>query len=36
MNSNFNLLNKTKITINYINKQIINFPKSERILKDNI
>lgn len=36
MNSNYSLLNKTKLTIIYINKQIINFPKSERVLKDNI
>ena len=36
MNSNFILLNNTKKTINYINKQVINFPKNERVLKDNI
>ena len=36
MNSNFILLNNTKKTIYYINKQLINFPKSEMILKENI
>jgi len=36
MSSNFMLLNNTKKTIDYINKQLINYPKSERVLKDNI
>ena len=36
MNSNFALLNNTKKTIAYINKQLINYPKSEVILKQNI
>ena len=36
MNSNFVLLNNTKKTIAYINKQIINYPKSEVVLKQNI
>lgn len=36
MNSNFALLNNSKKTIAYINKQLINYPKSERILKENI
>lgn len=36
MPSNFILLNNTKKTINYIQKQLINYPKSERVLKDNI
>ena len=36
MHSNFALLNNTKKTINYINKQLINYPKNERVLKDNI
>ncbi len=36
MNSNYALLNKSKLTIIYINKQLVNFPKSERVLKDNI
>lgn len=36
MNSNFALLNNSKKTIAYINKQLINYPKSELILKQNI
>ena len=36
MNSNFALLNNTKKTIAFINKQLINYPKSEVILKHNI
>ena len=36
MNSNFNLLNNSKKTIAYINKQLINYPKSEVVLKQNI
>ena len=36
MNSNFTLLNNAKKTINYINKQLINYPKSEVVLKQNI
>ncbi len=36
MNSNFALLNNTKKTIAYINKQLINYPKSELVLKQNI
>ena len=36
MNYNFQLLNNTKKTITYINKQLINYPKSEVILKENI
>ena len=36
MNSNFALLNNSKKTINYINKQLINYPKSEVVLKQNI
>ena len=36
MNSNFTLLNNTKKTINYINKQLINYPKTENVLKQNI
>ncbi len=36
MNSNFTLLNNAKKTIAYINKQLINFPKSEVVLKQNI
>lgn len=36
MNSNFALLNNTKKTIAYINKQLINYPKSEVVLKQNI
>ena len=36
MNSNFALLNNTKNTIAFINKQLINYPKSEVILKQNI
>ncbi len=35
MNSNFALLNNTKKTIAYINKQLINYPRSEVILKHN-
>ncbi len=36
MNSNFALLNNSKKTIAYINKQLINYPKSEVILKQNM
>ena len=36
MNSNFALLNNTKKTIAFINKQLINYPKSEVVLKQNI
>ena len=36
MNSNFSLLNNTKKTIAFINKQLINYPKSEVVLKQNI
>lgn len=36
MNSNFALLNNSKKTIAYINKQLINYPKYERVLKENI
>ena len=36
MNSNFSLLNNSKKTIAYINKQLINFPKSEMVLKQNM
>ena len=36
MNSNFALLNNSKKTIAYINKQLINYPKSEVVLKKNI
>lgn len=36
MNSNFALLNNSKRTIAYINKQLINYPKSEMVLKQNI
>lgn len=36
MNSNFTLLNNSKKTIAYINKQLVNYPRSEVILKQNI
>ena len=36
MNYNFVLLNNTKKTIIYINKQLINYPKSDLVLKENI
>ncbi len=36
MNSNFALLNNSKKTIAFINKQLINYPKSEVVLKNNI
>lgn len=36
MNSNFTLLNNSKKTIAYINKQLINYPRSEVVLKQNI
>ena len=36
MNSNFALLNNTKKTIAFINKQLVNYPKSEVVLKQNI
>lgn len=36
MNSNFALLNNSKKTIAYINKQLINYPKAEVVLKQNI
>lgn len=36
MNYNFALLNNSKKTIAYINKQLINYPRSEVVLKQNI
>lgn len=36
MNSNFALLNNSKKTIAYINKQLINYPKCEVVLKQNM
>ena len=36
MNYNFALLNNTKKTIAFINKQLVNYPKSEVVLKQNI
>lgn len=36
MNSNFALLNNSKKTIAYINKQLVNYPKTEKVLKENI
>lgn len=36
MNSNFILLSRTEKTINYYNKILINYPKIELILKQNI
>lgn len=36
MNENFKILNNSKKTINYINKLLINYPKKEVILKQNI
>ena len=36
MNSNFSLLNNSKKTIAYINKQLVNYPKTEVVLKQNI
>ena len=36
MNYNFKVLNNTYKTINYINKILINYPKKEVILKQNI
>lgn len=36
MNSNFILLSKVQRTINYYNKILINYPKNEVILKQNI
>lgn len=36
MNSSFALLNNSKKTINYINKQLINYPRSEIVLKQNM
>ena len=36
MNSNFALLNNSKKTIAYINKQLVNFPKTECVLKQNM
>ena len=36
MNENFKLLINTEKTIRYINDIIINFPKKEKILKENI
>ncbi len=35
-NDDFILLSKTEKTIDYINKQLINYPKTEIILKNNI
>ena len=36
MNENFKILNNSKKTINYINKLLVNYPKKEVILKQNI
>lgn len=36
MNYNFYLLSKTKKTINYVSKILINFPNKEYVLKNNI
>lgn len=36
MNYNFKVLNNTYKTINYINKLLVNYPKKELILKNNI
>ena len=36
MNSNFALLNNTKKTIDFINKKLVNYNKSEVVLKQNI
>ncbi len=36
MNYNFKILNSTYKTINYINKLLVNFPKKEVVLKNNI
>ena len=36
MDNNFKILNNSKKTINYINKLLINYPKSYNILKNNI
>ncbi len=36
MNSNFHLLAKTQRIISYYNKILINFPKTEIVLKNNI
>lgn len=36
MNYNFKILNSTYRTINYINKLLVNYPKKEVILKNNI
>lgn len=34
--NNFKLLSKSELTFDYINKQLINYPKVETILKNNI
>ena len=36
MNYNFNLLSKSQKTINYVNKILVNYPKKELVLKNNI
>lgn len=36
MNYNFKILNNTYKTINYINKLLVNYPKKELVLKNNI
>ena len=36
MNSNFKILNNTYKTINYFNKLLINYPKKEIVLRNNI
>ena len=36
MNYNFKILNNTYKTINYINKILVNYPKKEMVLKQNI
>lgn len=36
MNYNFKILNNTYKTINYLNKLLVNFPKKEIVLKNNI
>lgn len=36
MNYNFKVLNNTYKTINYINKLLVNYPKKEVVLKNNI
>lgn len=36
LNDNFKLLSNTEKTIDFINKQLVNFPKTEYLLKENI